>query len=111
MNEPRFGSPEHIKRLRKMSPPPEICSVCHDEGTYWEDVAGDGGSRMQVACDCIPPHVMREVLDRTLKELMYIDLHGEVAFNDVSLNTGCHGETVVYTLTKHLHQVLNEVSS
>lgn len=90
-----------------MSDRPAICSVCNDEGSYYEDVAGDGGSRMQVPCECIPPHVIREALDRTLKELMYIDLHGKVAFNDVPENTGCHGETVVYTLTKHLSQVLS----
>ena len=29
------------------------CKLCHGEGTYYEDVAGDGGSRMQFDCDCV----------------------------------------------------------
>lgn len=37
-------------------PDPEApeCSICNDTGSYWEDVAGDGGSRMQVLCECQP---------------------------------------------------------
>jgi len=32
--------------------PNPYCTTCHGEGFYWEDVAGDGGSRMRQECDC-----------------------------------------------------------
>lgn len=35
----------------RTTPDPD-CRSCHGEGGYYEDVAGDGGSRMLVACDC-----------------------------------------------------------
>jgi len=28
-----------------------VCKKCHNEGSIWEDVVGDGGSRMQVDCE------------------------------------------------------------
>lgn len=34
-----------------MTPDPD-CRFCHGEGSFMEDVAGDGGPRMQVACEC-----------------------------------------------------------
>jgi NTP pyrophosphatase (non-canonical NTP hydrolase) len=30
----------------------EQCETCHGEGGYYEDVAGDGGSKMYIHCDC-----------------------------------------------------------
>ena len=29
----------------------EVCKTCNGEGYYYEDVVGDGGSRMQIYCD------------------------------------------------------------
>jgi len=30
---------------------PNPCRTCQGQGTYYEDVVGDGGSRMEMACD------------------------------------------------------------
>lgn len=29
------------------------CPICHGDGYYFEDVAGDGGSRMRIDCECV----------------------------------------------------------
>lgn len=34
------------------SKPDPDCRACRGGGSYYEDVAGDGGSRMQVHCEC-----------------------------------------------------------
>lgn len=30
----------------------KVCKTCGGTGSYYEDVAGDGGSRMEIPCDC-----------------------------------------------------------
>ncbi len=48
---------EIARQIEREREPVEVadpnCRVCHGEGSYYEDVAGDGGPRMQVACDCL----------------------------------------------------------
>lgn len=46
-----------VEALETGTPDPD-CRYCHGEGSFFEDVAGDGGSRMQQPCDCGWPAIL-----------------------------------------------------
>lgn len=45
------------------------CKTCHGEGGYYEDVAGDGGSRMYFDCECAVNALSPEDYDRYKKDI------------------------------------------
>lgn len=45
-------SPVYIPRDDAVAPNPN-CALCHGTGMLYEDVAGDGGSRMPTTCECV----------------------------------------------------------
>lgn len=51
LDAPRPASPAPTAE-RDFTKPDPNCKACHGEGSYWEDVAGDGRGSMQVSCDC-----------------------------------------------------------